>query len=240
MNFQNKSIGKATRPIFIPNIGPFPKIHTLNIDFDWHMGMSYAVKQRSMQSLHQAAMNNGFAHILEASSKSEHPIGIHLSAFYLKNHQSIPVENLFQSSKVFELGGPFLDLLFVTPKEAKRDTRLKNHGSMIKFQFQGFDFPLEPKSLFYDWLYIKTLNEPQNQQLRHALINENFQAFSDIEFNPKKSFSCQARTLALYITLFHSGLVDEFLNNPVQMVHTYNLYSNIQYEEPSTGNYTLF
>ena len=44
------------------------------------------------------------------------------------------VENAFQAGKVFENGGPFLDLLTVTPREAKRDTRLKESGRLLKFK----------------------------------------------------------------------------------------------------------
>lgn len=114
-----KNIGKTARPIFIPlrdNIGVIEQ----DIEFDWHMGMSAEVRKRSIRSLHQEAKKQGFNKILEASSKSEQQIGIQLSAFFLKNIKNYPVENLFQSSKVFENGGPYRDLLTVTPREAKR------------------------------------------------------------------------------------------------------------------------
>ena len=189
-----KNIGKTARPIFIPlrdNIGVIEQ----DIEFDWHMGMSAEVRKRSIRSLHQEAKKQGFNKILEASSKSEQQIGIQLSAFFLKNIKNYPVENLFQSSKVFENGGPYRDLLTVTPREAKKDNRLKESGKMTKFSFNNKDFPLEPKSLFYDWLYLNVLFSDRNSDLREELFNNHFDAFSDIEFNPNKSFSCQARTL---------------------------------------------
>lgn len=62
---------------------------------------------------------------LEISTKSEEPLGRKLSAFHLTlNHYAL--ENVFQSAKVFENGGPYLDLLNVAPREAKHDERLKN------------------------------------------------------------------------------------------------------------------
>ncbi|MFZ7203532.1 DarT1-associated NADAR antitoxin family protein [Avibacterium avium] len=131
---ENKSIGKSIRPIFIPNRNDIGVIER-EISFDWHMGMSREVRKRSINSLHNEARKQGFSHILEASSKSEQDIGIQLSAFFLKNIKGYPVENLFQSSKVFEKGGPFRDLLTVTPREAKKDERLRKSGNLIKFTF---------------------------------------------------------------------------------------------------------
>ena len=58
-------------------------------------------------------------------------------------------------------------------------------------------FKLEPKTAFYDWLYIKALGNNKD------LINEirKFNIFSDIKFNPNKSLNCQARSLAIFRTL---------------------------------------
>ena len=36
----------------------------------------------------------------------------------------------------------------------------------------------------------------------------NYTAFTDIEFNPKKSINCQARSCALYVSLFKNELLD--------------------------------
>ena len=218
-----KNIGKTARPIFIPlrdNIGVIEQ----DIEFDWHMGMSAEVRKRSIRSLHQEAKKQGFNKILEASSKSEQQIGIQLSAFFLKNIKNYPVENLFQSSKVFENGGPYRDLLTVTPREAKKDNRLKESGKMTKFSFNNKDFPLEPKSLFYDWLYLNVLFSDRNSDLREELFNNHFDAFSDIEFNPNKSFSCQARTLALCVSLYENESVKDFIQDPIGFAPEFELY----------------
>lgn len=218
-----KNIGKTARPIFIPlrdNIGVIEQ----DIEFDWHMGMSAEVRKRSIRSLHQEAKKQGFNKILEASSKSEQQIGIQLSAFFLKNIKNYPVENLFQSSKVFENGGPYRDLLTVTPREAKKDNRLKESGKMTKFSFNNKDFPLEPKSLFYDWLYLNVLFSDRNSDLREELFDNHFDAFSDIEFNPNKSFSCQARTLALCVSLYENESVKDFIQDPIGFAQEFELY----------------
>lgn len=227
---KSKSIGRATRPIFIPNSENIGVIEQ-NIDFDWHMGMSAKVRKRSIQSLHQEAKKRGFENVLEASSKSEQVIGIQLSAFFLKSIKGYPVENLFQSSKVFENGGPYRDLLTVTPREAKKNHRLKESGQMVKFTINQKDFPLEPKSLFYDWLYVNVLFSDVNLELREQFLDSQFDAFSDIEFNPKKSFSCQARTLALCVSLYKNKCVKDFIQDPVGFSNQFGLYKKTAQDE---------
>lgn len=241
MNQKNKTTASATRPIFIPNdkeIGVLEK----NITFDWHMGMTAAVRKRSIVSLHQKAAEQGFNNILEASSKSEQAIGIRLSAFFLKDGNGIPVENLFQSSKIFQHGGPFLDLKSATvmPKNAKRDDRLRTSGEMTAFRFNNQDFPLEPKSLFYDWLYIKILFGTNNADLKDNFLSCHFDAFSDIEFNPKKSFSCQARTLALAVSLHQNESIKDFIRDPVKVARQFNLYGKVSYQSNSPIQNNLF
>ncbi|QLB21643.1 hypothetical protein A6B43_04950 [Vespertiliibacter pulmonis] len=217
----------ATRPIFIPN-RETPGVIEQEITFDWYMGMSTEVRKRSIISLHNNASLVGYKKILEASSKSEQSIGIQLSAFFLKNIKGYPVENLFQSSKVFENGGPYRDLLTVTPREAKKDQRLKESGDLIEFKFNNKKYPLEPKSLFYDWLYINVLFSNRNLNLREDFFEMKFDAISDIEFNPKKSFNCQARTLALCISLYENESIQDFIEDPIQFSREFNLY---KYEE---------
>lgn len=218
-----KNIGRSLRPIFIPAPKEIGVIEE-NIEFDWHMGMSTEVRKRSIRSLHKEAEKIGFKKILEASSKSEQPIGIKLSAFFLKNTHGCPVENIFQSSKVFENGGPYRDLLKTTPREAKKDCRLRKSGKMTKFTINNKDFPLEPKSLFYDWLYINVLFTKHNEILREEFFSNNFDAFSDIEYNPQKSFSCQARTLALCVSLNKNKSIENFIEDPIEFSQKFNLY----------------
>lgn len=226
---KKKTIGRTTRPIFIPNRDSIGVVEQY-IEFDWHMGMSAEVRKRSINSLHQEAQKQGFNNILEVSSKSEQEIGIQLSAFFLRNIKGYPVENLFQSSKVFEKGGPYRDLLTVTPREAKRDERLRNSGNLIRFTFNNKNYPLEPVSLFYDWLYINVLFSERNLELRERFFGSKFDSFSDIEFNPEKSFSCQARTLALCVSLYENKSVREFIDNPIKFSQIFNLYGKVDKE----------
>ena len=151
---------------------------------------------------------------LEISTKSPASIGTKLSAFRLTLN-SHTLENIFQSAKVFENGGPYLDLLEVPPKEAKRDQRLQNSGNLTAFRYQGQDFPLVPKTVFYDFIYIAAVKESLNTEEIQAISTYN--TFTDIEFNPAKSINTQARTAALiHLILAEYGCLrvfskDEFI-----------------------------
>ena len=192
----------AKRPIFIPSDTLCDPVVVADVEFDWFAGMSISQKQRSIQSLHEKAKETlKLNSILEVSSKSENELGRSLSAFKLQinlnDGSSMPVENAFQGSKVFEDGGPFTELYFTETIKIKKDVRLQESGNLVKFNFEGSDWPIEPKTVFYDWLYIQALR--QSVGLRDKLLE--YDAFTDIEFNPKKSFSCQAKTIALYVHL---------------------------------------
>ena len=145
------------------------------VDFTWHAGLSVKQKQRSIQQLHrEASVKYGLHKPLEISSKSDNPLGIALSSFNLKfttlvRELTLTVEAAFQGSKVFEDGGPFRDIFLMQPKEAKRDPRLKNSGSLRGFSFFGSEWPLLPRTAFYDWLYINALMK--NSHLYKEIVN---------------------------------------------------------------------
>ncbi|MDD1793141.1 hypothetical protein LRP50_08390 [Enterovibrio sp. ZSDZ42] len=203
----------ATRPLYIP-LDSFPYVEEKYVEFDWHAGFSMSQKQKSIASWHyQVKALNYAENPLEVSSKSEDNTGVALSAFNLKitlaSGKDIAVENIFQASKMFERGGPFKDLLAVSPLEAKRDIRLKDSGDMVGFQGKEGIWPLEPKTLFYDWVYINALH--RNPHLVEKI--KEYDAFTDIEFNPAKSFNCQARSVALYLAFIRLGKIEEVISS---------------------------
>lgn len=193
----------AKRPVFVPDEKGL--VNTLDIDFKWYPGMSEIQKKRNVASLHEAAGKRGLKSILEVSTKSSSVLGQSLSAMnlllYTDEWGAIPVECAFQGSKVFEYGGPYADLFHRPPREAKRDPRLSTSGKLVGFEFQDSNWGLEPKSAFYDWLYLQALQ--QNKDLANQLLE--YDAFTDIEYNPKKSYSTQARACGLYVCLKRSG-----------------------------------
>ncbi len=205
----------ASRPVYIPDYkSGTPSLNIKNIDFTWFPGMSKSQKQKSILSLHQSANKLKVDHILEISSKSDVELGVNLSAFNLiittPSGRSFSVETAFQSSKKFEGGGPYLDLLKGTSRQAKKDTRLKESGNLVEFVFFDKQFNLKPKTFFYDWLYVNALH--QNKELADEVIS--FNGFTDIEFNPKKSINCQAYSVALYIALRKTKKLQIALGSP--------------------------
>lgn len=204
----------ATRPYFIStNDNKFFKEKTC--EFEYFTGFAISQKQKSITSLHGEILKKYPAStILEVSRKSENNLGTQLSAFNLtlkskKDNKRYPVENIFQSSKVFERGGPYKDLLYCSPIDAKRDERLKESGNLVSFSFEGRQWPLEPKTLFYDHIYIRALLE--NDNLISQIIQ--YDTFTDIEFNPKKSFNCQARSVAIFVSLYKANLVKNYIDD---------------------------
>ena len=99
---------------------------------------------------------------------------------------------------------PYTDIYKKTSIEAKKDIRLKNSGQLIAFHYSNRDWPIKPQTLFYDWLYLSALK--QNPNLSEQLLEYN--AFSDIEFNPSKSINCQAASAALYKSLTDLELLE--------------------------------
>ncbi|MDE6589077.1 MAG: hypothetical protein K2K53_01760, partial [Oscillospiraceae bacterium] len=138
----------AERPAFLTHHG---KVISRTYSFEWFPGFAVSQKQKSIESLYRAIQSaDPAARPLEISTKSREPVGRKLSAFSLAL-DGHTLENIFQSAKVFENGGPYLDLLELPPKEAKRDGRLKNSGRLAAFHYRDEDFPLTPLTVFYDY-----------------------------------------------------------------------------------------
>ncbi|MFZ5988869.1 MAG: DarT1-associated NADAR antitoxin family protein [Bacillota bacterium] len=213
----------AKRPVFIANVSISGFVEEKEIDFTWFPGLSLSQKQKSIKSLHDA-FNKDYPDfkVLEISSKSLETTGVELSAFNLiLSHQNkiVSVETAFQSSKVFDLGGPYLDLLNNSAREAKTDERLKSSGKLIYFCFHGQKWSLEPKTAFYDWLYLNAVYH--NIELTNKIME--YSAFSDIEFNPKKSINCQARSAALFVSLKRTGLLEKVINKTEEFLKIYSV-----------------
>lgn len=205
----------ANRPLFIPVSEESALVRTKHVEFQWFPGMAVSQKQKSVDSLHAAACKlPGISKVLEVSSKSREELGVALSAFNLtfttiKQSRTFSIECAFQGSKVFEHGGPFVDIFGKTSREAKKDERLRSSGRLIGFRFFGIDWGLEPQTAFYDWLYINALKK----QLALADQLLEFSAFTDIEFNPERSINCQAYSVALFVSLQKRSLLEEAISS---------------------------
>ncbi|MFY0647080.1 DarT1-associated NADAR antitoxin family protein [Sulfitobacter geojensis] len=190
----------ANRPIFIPRNARGPLVETLPIEIGWHPGFSVSQKQKNILELHAEAQKLGFGPVLEVSTKSPVEVGRRLSAFNLKVEvygQLECLESVYQSSKVFSQSGQHQELMGLNPFEAKRKVREVGKGEIIAFNFEGYDYQTEPKNAFYDWLYLRAIL-PHEKWVRDNL---SYAAYSDIEFNPKKSINCQGRAVAEFHAL---------------------------------------
>ena len=204
----------ARRPVFVPDSDK-PYVSELSLDFEYCSGSSIQNRQRSIASLHAAYVAKfPSLRVLEVSSKSERDIGVRLSAFNLMiehpGRGSYSVECAFQASKVFRHGGPFVDLLNASSRAAKTDRRLRKSGELVAFRYCEHEFPLEPKTYFYDWLYASALCH-DDKLIEQVMM---FDAFTDIEHNPERSINCQARSVAKVVGLARAGLLTDALQSP--------------------------
>ena len=211
----------AERPaFFIRNEKVVSEIYS----FEWFPGFAVSQKQKCIESLHHAIKKTDeSAKPLEISTKSKETIGTRLSAFHLKLN-NYALENIFQSAKVFEHGGPYPDLLDVLPREAKRDERLRNSGELKAFRFENEDFPLIPKTVFYDFIYFTAVKNTFAANEINTILQYNY--FTDIEFNPAKSINTQARSAAMIKLLLDSyGYLPDFQKNDFIQYHREHILS---------------
>ena len=183
-------------------------------EFKFYSGFSSVQKKRSMESLQQAyLLSEPQKRVLEISRAANDPLGIALSAFNLmitsETGETYSVECAFQAAKVFENGGPYTDLLYVSSKQAKTDPRIKESGPIIGFRLWDIDFPSEPKTFFYNWLYHTALYSAPD--IYTGLIK--YDAFTDIMFTPGPSLNCQARSAAIFVSLYRAGKLEEAMRS---------------------------
>ncbi len=204
----------AQRPVFLPSAEGKLLAREIPIEFKWHPGLSVSQKQKSIRSLHEAAEPRiKTDKILEISTRSEIQLGKNLSAFLLSFNLDegirTTVECAYQGSKVFRNGGPYIDLYGMNSRAAKTDERVRGGDTLVAFSLMGEEWPIEPLTFFYDWIYINALHQ-QTAMASHVL---NYEAFTDIEFNPAKSFNCQARAAAQYVSMSRRGILLDALND---------------------------
>lgn len=208
----------AERPVFVPCATGSQLVGIVPVSFKWNPGFAAVQKRKNVTALHEAAAAAGYSPILEVSSKSETKLGQRLSAFSLVvksvEYGEMPLEAAFQGSKVFERGGPYIDIYSRPAKEARKDPRLRSSGRVVAFRFDGNVFPTRPKTAFYDWLYITTLF-PHREFLERLKA---FAGFTDIEFNPQRSINCQARSCATMVAMMERGILEQVVKTPGDFV----------------------
>ena len=228
----------AQRPVFVA-VAEVPRFKKELITFQFFSGFAQSQKRRSIESLHTAFLQ---AHpqerVLEISSMSKDEIGVKLSAFNLDiktlDGRRYSVESAFQSSKVFEHGGPYKDLLGKSSRDAKKDPRLKTSGALKAFRFSNKQFPLQPETYFYNWLYIHALD--LHPELTDEIVK--YTAFTDIAFNPEKAKNCQACAAAIYVSLKKNNILSEALEDPKTFLQVVYGVDDLPKEEPDDYDQT--
>ena len=198
----------VTRYVYIPRSTP-PFYRQKEVSFEWNAGQAVSQKQKNVQAIHESFLkDNADLKVLEVSTKSDQALGVEASPFNLKLDlpflkKSFPVENIYQASKVFAQGGPYYDILGLSPLEAKRDPRLEDSGELVHFSLDNRQYPIVPDMVFYAWIYIRAIL--QNGPLKRGLLD--YDAFSDVEFNPARGSVCQAMACAIYVALAREKLL---------------------------------
>jgi type I restriction enzyme M protein len=132
-----------------------------------------------------------------------------------------PVESVYHSSKVFEDGSCYEFLIDYSARDAKRFIRENVIGKreLKCYRYNGENIPLSPRTLFYDYIYIKALMQTPN--LSKKLCD--YDIFTDIEFNEKKGVNCQARACAIYSYMLRTGTVEKYMKSIKTFEKIYNL-----------------
>ena len=154
--------------------------------------------------------------ILEISSSSLVSLGAKLSAMHLSKRTLkgiTTVESVFQSSRIYSDGikriGPFPEYRFLPGRECKKlvkEAAKEMHSYQYELDGLTFYAPVHHISQFYDSLYLNALLEPENEEVKNKLLQENYTAFTDLA---TRSLNCQARSAAIFVGLVRAGLIDE-------------------------------
>lgn len=180
------------------------------IEYVFVPGFAPSQRQKNVVNLEESIKKTfPNSNVLEVSTKSNNPLGVSLSAFNLKL-DGFSLESVFQSSKCFVDGSHYEFLMSEKPSFAKKYIKENSRGGLKKFSYKGEDYPLNPPSFFYDYIYAKALY--QNKELSNQLVN--YDVFTDIEFNHDKSINCQARSCAIYAYLLRNNLVEKAIEDP--------------------------
>lgn len=230
----------ANRPVYASVASSSSLVWQFDCDFVWNKGLAKSQRKKNVKALHDAFIartGDVSSMLLEVSGLSDSELGIALSAFNLKldiegvmaklegrdaeGSKVVTVEVAYQAGKCISGQEPFKDILEMSSKEAKRDSRLRM-GPVTGFKLGETVFPVSPRTCFYEYLYLNALTQPQNEGLLKKAVG--YMYFTDLNFNPNKGISNQARALALGVALYHKGCLKKALESISNfMFHAYGL-----------------
>lgn len=206
----------AEKSVFISKV-EYPFFEEVHVNIDWFGGFALSQKRKCQIGLHQNfLMEYPKEKILEISSSSLMSLGAKLSAMHLSKRTLkgiTTVESAFQSSRIYSDGikriGPFPEYRFLPGRECKKlvkEAAKEMHSYQYELDGLTFYVPVHHISQFYDFLYLNALLEPENEEVKNKLLQENYTAFTDLATS---SLNCQARSAAIFVGLVRASLIDE-------------------------------
>ena len=177
--------------------------------------------------------------LLEISSRTPQLLGNHVRASRLMlecRGEHACVESVYLSQLKFSYGGPYHDVLTKPLHETRQDIRFKASGRVIRAMGEHYDWPREYLSYYYAWLYIQALLKQPD--LATALCE--YDAFSDVSFDPHVSAHCVAEAAAIYATLVHHDLLQTAMKSPVQFIYTVRRIKKIHSKSKAVACHSFF
>ncbi len=204
----------AKRPVFY--VDEENNFRQIDVNFKWNPGFAKVQTQKNIAAIHAAFLKKyPDMKILEISSSGDDVVAQKASAFNLvvrTSRSNFTVEQAFQAGKVFKNHGVQNKLLKYPSAQAKKIVKEYNaHDELIGFEEFGSKFPLEPKTFFYNWIYISAIAQKQNRNISDKILQ--YSAFTDIYFNPQKFFNCQAEACSIFVSLVRRNELKEALKS---------------------------
>lgn len=162
------------------------------ISFKWEPGMSTSQSRKSCVRFHEALDFHLDLHALDISSASTEELGVELSAFNLVL-RGYRLESLYQGSKVYSKSGESQHLYNADSLTAKKYAKSNDVGKLVSFRLFDTEYPLEPKTVFYDYIYLLAICENYSEDLDLSAYN----CFTDVQATIDVD-ACQARSVCLY------------------------------------------
>lgn len=162
------------------------------IHFRWEPGTPISQRRNSCVNMHEALDFHCDLKSLDISSASTENFGVALSAFNL-TWRGRTVECWYQGSKVYSVAGPMHSLYNATSMEAKQSMKNPGLGTLIGFNLEGIEYPMIPKTVFYDYIYLCGMYENYGDKLDLSM----YDCFTDVQATVDID-ACQARSVCLY------------------------------------------
>ena len=217
----------ARRFVYLPTeTKPYHMIYY--VDFKWEPGMSSSQRKLSRDNLHRQIKHSGVAaEILECSSISDNELGLSLSAFNLPYfaQPKISVESIYQGSKIYtdlKTNEEFnlTHLYWKDSLTAKKHMQTLDYSAIKLKEFKVdlesdghiLDFPTQPKTAFYDYIYIKSAVAKLTKEQLEELSS--YQGFTDTQLRwyDGKVTACQAMSVAVLVGLIKVDKLDYSIN----------------------------